>query len=43
MDDYIENKTALENDPRMRDFGEQMSEAGFTMISQSINTLVSEY
>jgi hypothetical protein len=43
MDDYIENKTALENDPRMQAFSEKMSKAGFTMINQSINTLVSEY
>lgn len=43
MDDYIANKTTLENDPKMQEFGKTMNEAGFTMISQSINTLVAEY
>jgi hypothetical protein len=43
MDDYIANKTALENDPKMQALGKSMDEAGFNMISQSINTLVAEY
>jgi len=43
MDDYIANKTALENDPKMQAFGKRMNEAGFNMVSQSINTLVAEY
>ena len=43
MDDYIANKVALENDPKMQALGKSMAEAGFNMISQSINTLVAEY
>ncbi len=43
MDEYVANKTALENDPRMQAFGKKMTEAGFNLISQSINTLVAEY
>ena len=43
MDAYIANKTALENDPKMQAFGKSMNEAGYNMISQSINTLVAEF
>lgn len=43
MDDYVANKEALENDPRMQEFGKKMTDAGFNIVSQSINTLVAEY
>ncbi len=43
MDAYVANKEALENDPGLQEFAQFMQENDFTIVSQSIHTLVGEY
>ncbi len=43
MDAYVANKEALENDSGLQEFAQFMQENDFTIVSQSIHTLVGEY